>query len=134
MLNSRFKPSARAFKILHREQRQTEIIVSFNKAWSKFEGDPEVTQSVIEASHGAKHFAKRGVQAECIKLNGAMELAPKLGLCRRIVDLVSSGRTLEENGLVEVEKILDVTSRVIVNRLAYKTRNEELTGWIDKFK
>jgi len=70
----------------------------------------------------ATHFARRGVQAECIKLNGAMELAPLLGLAPRIVDLVSSGRTLKENGLVEVEPIMDVTSRLIVNRAAMKTR------------
>ena len=80
-----------------------------------------------------KYFAQRGVQAECIKLNGAMELAPKLGLCRRIVDLVSSGRTLKENGLVEVEKILDVTSRLIINRTAFKTRNAEISQWVEKF-
>ena len=80
-----------------------------------------------------KHFAKRGVQAEIVKLNGAMELAPKLGLCRRIVDLVSTGNTLRENGLVEMEKLLDVTSRLIVNRTAFKTRNAEISGWIEKF-
>lgn len=70
----------------------------------------------------AAHFGRRGVQAECIKLNGAMELAPTLGLAPRIVDLVSSGRTLKENGLVEVERIMDVTSRLVVNRAAMKTR------------
>ena len=70
----------------------------------------------------ARHFAERGVQAECIKLNGAMELAPTLGLATRIVDLVSSGRTLTENGLVEVERIMDVSARLIVNRAAMKTR------------
>lgn len=80
-----------------------------------------------------RHFMGRGVQAECIKLNGAIELAPQLGLCRRIVDLVSSGRTLKENGLVEVEKIADVTSRLIVNRPAYKTRHGEIQEWIDRF-
>jgi len=74
-----------------------------------------------------KHFAKRGVQAECIKLNGAMELAPSLGLCRRIVDLVSTGDTLKANGLAEIEKIIDITSRLIVNRTAFKTRNEEIS-------
>jgi len=52
-----------------------------------------------------RHFEARGVHAECIKLNGAMELAPSLGLCRRIVDLVESGNTLAANGLVEVEEI-----------------------------
>ncbi len=70
------------------------------------------------------YFARRVVSAECVKLNGAMELAPLLGLAPRIVDLVSSGRTLKENGLVEVETIMEVTSRLIVNRAAFKTRGE----------
>jgi ATP phosphoribosyltransferase len=69
-----------------------------------------------------KYFEARGVQAECVKLNGAMELAPTLGLSSRIVDLVSSGRTLKENGLVEVEVIAEVSARLIVNRAAFKTR------------
>jgi ATP phosphoribosyltransferase len=86
---------------------------------------PEVTR---------RHFAARGVQAECIKLNGAMELAPSLGLCRRIVDLVSTGGTLKANGLVEIEHIADVTSRLIVNRPALKTRSAELNGWIEAFQ
>jgi ATP phosphoribosyltransferase len=71
-----------------------------------------------------KHFAARGVQAECVKLNGAMEIAPALGLSSRIVDLVSSGKTLKENGLVEVEVIAQVSARLIVNRAAFKTRPE----------
>ncbi len=81
-----------------------------------------------------RHFAARGVQAECIKLNGAMELAPGLGLCRRVVDLVSTGRTLDENGLVEVEVIAEITSRLIVNRAALKTRPVQLGDWIDRFR
>lgn len=86
---------------------------------------PEITR---------RHFAARGVQAECIKLNGAMELAPILGMCRRIVDLVSTGATLAANGLVEVEHIADVTSRFIVNRTALKTRPREVMGWIERFR
>ncbi|MEK9724765.1 MAG: ATP phosphoribosyltransferase [Rhodospirillaceae bacterium] len=81
-----------------------------------------------------RHFARRGVQAECIKLNGAMELAPQLGLCRRIVDLVSTGATLEANGLVEIERICEITSRLTVNRAAWKTRSTEMGGWIDRFR
>jgi ATP phosphoribosyltransferase len=81
-----------------------------------------------------QHFAARGVQAECIKLHGAMELAPNLGLCRRIVDLVSTGQTLKENGLVEVETIAQVTSRLVVNRTALKTRPEELGKWVERFR
>jgi ATP phosphoribosyltransferase len=81
-----------------------------------------------------RHFAARGVQAECIELSGAMELAPGLGLCRRIVDLVSSGQTLEANGLVEIEKIVDISSRLAVNRAAFKTRSEEVGGWIQRLR
>lgn len=79
-----------------------------------------------------KHFAARGVQAECIKLNGAMELAPKLGLARRIVDLVSSGATLAANGLVEVETIAEISSRLIVNRAAFKTRGTQISDMVDR--
>jgi len=86
---------------------------------------PEITR---------QHFASRGVQAECVKLNGAMEIAPSLGLCRRIVDLVSTGSTLKANGLVEVEEIAKITSRLVVNRAALKTRSAELHGWIDRFR
>ena len=68
-----------------------------------------------------RHFEREGVQAECVKLNGAMEIAPALGLAGRIVDLVSSGQTLKENGLVETQRILDITARLIVNRAALKT-------------
>ncbi len=85
---------------------------------------PEITR---------RHFAARGVQAECIKLNGAVELAPSLGLCRRIVDLVATGATLRANGLVEVEHIADISSRLVVNRAALKTRSEEVGAWIDQF-
>lgn len=81
-----------------------------------------------------KHFAARGVQAECITLNGAMEIAPKVGLSERIVDLVSSGATLKANGLVEVEKIMDISSQLIVHRTAYKTRRAEITALIDAFR
>lgn len=68
-----------------------------------------------------RHFEARGIQAECVKLNGAMEIAPALGLAGRIVDLVSSGRTLADNGLVETGRIMDITARLIVNRAALKT-------------
>lgn len=80
-----------------------------------------------------RHFEARGVQAECVKLNGAMELAPILGLAPRIVDLVSSGRTLKENGLVEVETIAEVSSRLVVNRAAFKTR-AEVVALVDAFR
>lgn len=68
-----------------------------------------------------RHFERMGVQAEVVKLNGAMELAPGLGLASRIVDLVSTGRTLKDNGLVETSTILEISARLIVNRAALKT-------------
>ncbi len=81
-----------------------------------------------------RHFEAMGVQAECVKLNGAMELAPSLGLSRRIVDLVESGRTLKENGLVETSKIMDISARLIVNRAALKTNHAVLAPLIDRFR
>jgi len=81
-----------------------------------------------------RHFESRGVQAECVKLNGAMEIAPVLGLSSRIVDLVSSGRTLAENGLVEVEVIARVSARLVVNRAAFKTRAGEIAPLVDAFR
>jgi ATP phosphoribosyltransferase len=100
--------------------------------------DPSTWSSVSVAtkypSITQRHFAKRGVQAECIRLSGAMELAPSLGLSRRIVDLVATGETLKANGLVEVERIMNVTSKLAVNRTAWKTRPDEIGGWIDRFR
>jgi len=81
-----------------------------------------------------RHFAARGVQAEILHLNGAMELAPSLGLARLIVDLVQTGSTLKANGLVETETIAKVTSRLIVNRTALKTRPEVIGAWIARFR
>lgn len=68
-----------------------------------------------------RHFAARGVQAEIVHLNGAMELAPSLGLSPLILDLVQTGGTLRANGLVEIETVAAVSSRLIVNRAALKT-------------
>jgi ATP phosphoribosyltransferase len=68
-----------------------------------------------------RHFEAQGIQAECVKLNGAMELAPSLGLSGRIVDLVSTGATLKQNGLVETSRIMEISARLIVNRAALKT-------------
>ena len=86
---------------------------------------PKITKS---------HFAARGVQAECLKLNGALELAPALGLSSRIVDLVASGNTLRENGLTEIEKIMDITSFLIVNRNMAKSSPNRINNVIKSFR
>jgi ATP phosphoribosyltransferase len=81
-----------------------------------------------------RHFAARGVQAECIRLSGAMELAPTLGLCDRILDLVATGATLKANNLVEVEQVAEVSARLIVNRAALKTSPALVGGWIERIR
>ncbi len=80
------------------------------------------------------YYERQGIQAECVKLNGAMELAPSLGLSRRIVDLVSSGATLKANGLVETATIMDISARLIVNRAAMKMRAAELVPMVERFR
>src|ERR1700734_1383308 len=113
------------------------MMVAAPAAWVGQE-DPRTWSHIRVASKypevARRHFAARGVQAEIIKLNGAVELAPIIGLCRHIVDLVQTGGTLKANGLVEVEHIADITSRLIVNRPALKTRPEELGYWIDALR
>ncbi|MEL7199170.1 MAG: ATP phosphoribosyltransferase [Pseudomonadota bacterium] len=80
-----------------------------------------------------RYFESQGVQAECVKLNGAMELAPSLGLANQIVDLVSTGATLKQNGLVETHRMLDVSARLIVNRAALKT-DARIADLVTKFR
>jgi ATP phosphoribosyltransferase len=81
-----------------------------------------------------EHFASKGVHVDLIKLYGSMELAPLAGLADAIVDLVSSGGTLRANRLVEVEEVAPITSRLIVNQAALKTRREELMPLIDRLE
>ena len=80
-----------------------------------------------------RYFERRGIQAECVKLNGAMEIAPALGLSSTIVDLVSSGQTLKDNGLEERAAILKVSARLIVNRTALKT-DPRIAALVERFR
>src|SRR5438270_10430124 len=80
------------------------------------------------------HFANKGVHVDLIRLYGSMELAPLTGLADAIVDLVSSGKTLRDNDLAPVEEIMPVSSRLIVNQAALKTRRAELQPLIDAFQ
>ena len=79
------------------------------------------------------YFAKRGMQAQCVKLHGSVELAPMLGLAGHIVDLVDSGKTLQENGLQVVDTISHSSCLLIVNRMAMKLRAKTIEGWIARF-
>lgn len=80
----------------------------------------------------AAYFREQGEQVEIIKLNGSIELAPLIGLADRIVDIVSTGRTLKENGLVEYETITSVTSRLIVNPVTYRIKDERISELIQR--
>lgn len=71
----------------------------------------------------SRYFREKGQQVEVIKLNGSIELAPLIGLADRIVDLVESGQTIRENGLVEMEHMFDITSRLIANRVSYRMKS-----------
>jgi ATP phosphoribosyltransferase len=79
-------------------------------------------------------FASKGVHVDLIKLYGSMELAPLTGLADAIVDLVSTGSTLKANNLVEVEKIVDISSRLVVNQAALKLKREPIRALIDAFE
>ena len=81
-----------------------------------------------------QHFANKGVHVDLIKLYGSMELAPLTGLADAIVDLVSTGNTLKANRLVEVERIMDISSRLVVNPAALKLKREPLRALIDAFE
>lgn len=80
----------------------------------------------------ARYFREQGEQVEIIKLNGSIELAPLIGLSDRIVDIVSTGRTLVENGLIEYEQIVDITSRLIVNPVSYRMKDERINELVER--
>jgi ATP phosphoribosyltransferase len=81
-----------------------------------------------------QHFADKGVHVDLIKLYGSMELAPLTGLADAIVDLVSSGSTLRANQLVEVEKIMDISARLVVNQAALKLKRDAIRPLIEAFE
>ncbi|WP_449537593.1 ATP phosphoribosyltransferase [Ferdinandcohnia sp. Marseille-Q9671] len=80
----------------------------------------------------SSYFRENGEQVEIIKLNGSIELAPLIGLADRIVDIVSTGRTLKENGLVELEHIADITSRLIVNPVSYRLKDQQIDEIVER--
>jgi len=100
--------------------------------------DPETWSNIRVATKypniSKEYFANKGIQVEAIKLNGSMELAPSLNMCRRIVDLVSTGATLKANGLKEIDEIIKVQSKLIVNRSAFKTNNKKIQAILDEVK
>ncbi|WP_321530279.1 ATP phosphoribosyltransferase [uncultured Desulfuromonas sp.] len=110
------------------------LVVAEPKALSE-QDDPASWSNIRVATKYPKvterYFAGKGVQVELIKLYGSIELAPLVGLSERIVDLVSTGATLRDNGMVEVETIAEITTRLIVNRASMKTKHERIRQIID---
>lgn len=91
---------------------------------------PKVASKYPNAA--ANYFREQGEQVEIIKLNGSIELAPLIGLAERIVDIVSTGRTLKENGLVELAHIATITSRLIVNPVAYRIKDSVIDELVER--
>ena len=99
----------------------------------------------LEAGHSARvatkypnvasqYFREQGQQVEVVKLNGSIELAPLIGLADRIVDMVETGQTLKENGLIEMTSIFEITSRLIANRVSYRMKNDEIQALCDRLQ
>ena len=126
--------SAEIFSVLDLKIGKCRLSIAANKSIAvNFSQKSHVKIATKYPEIARKYFAKIGIQAEVIKLNGAIEIAQKLGLCDFILDLVSSGKTLQENDMVESQKILDVTSRLIVNRASFKTVNSQINQLIKIF-
>lgn len=81
-----------------------------------------------------EYFKKRGMDVEIIKIEGSVELAPILGLCDAIVDIMETGTTLKENGLIVFDRICDISARVIVNKASFKMKREEIGAFINRLK
>ncbi|MGG4049005.1 MULTISPECIES: ATP phosphoribosyltransferase [Paenibacillus] len=82
----------------------------------------------------SQYFREQGQQVEVIKLNGSIELAPLIGLSDRIVDMVETGQTLRENGLVEMNSIFEITSRLVANRVSYRMKNGQIQLLCDRLQ
>ncbi|SDW51312.1 ATP phosphoribosyltransferase catalytic subunit [Marinococcus luteus] len=102
-------------------------------------GLPEYEKSDVNPKVASKYpnlatqyFKQQGEQVEIIKLNGSIELAPLVGLADRIVDIVSTGQTLKENGLIELETIVPITSRLIVNPVSYRLKDTVIDDLVER--
>lgn len=81
-----------------------------------------------------QYFKKKGMDVEVIKIEGSVELAPILGLCDGIVDIMETGTTLKENGLIVLDNICDISARLIVNKASFKMKQEEISRFIDRIR
>jgi len=120
------------FEPLDLEIARCKLMVAGLKDATPVSGRLRVATKFVNVAR--QYFAQQGKQAEIIKLYGAMELAPLVGLADRIVDIVDTGNTLRANGLEPTELIAEVSSRVVVNRASMKTRHASIQAILDKLE
>ncbi|MEJ8548686.1 ATP phosphoribosyltransferase [Brevibacillus borstelensis] len=118
------------YELLNLQIGYCRMVVAGLADWAPVEAPRVATKYPRIAS---RYFREQGQQVEVIKLNGSVELAPLIGLADRIVDIVSTGRTLKENGLVELEHICEITTRLIANRASYRMKSEAVDDIAQKF-
>lgn len=118
------------YELLNLQIGYCRMVVAGLEDWKPAEAPRVATKYPRIAS---RYFREQGQQVEVIKLNGSVELAPLIGLADRIVDIVSTGRTLKENGLVELEHICEITTRLIANRASYRMKSEAVDDIAQKF-
>lgn len=100
----------------------------------KLQNGAPITVATKYPSIAKTFFDEKRIRVETIKLNGSVELAPLIGLSDVIVDIVETGTTLKENGLVVLEKVVDISARIIVNKASYATKTTQIEGFINKVK
>ncbi|WCK56899.1 ATP phosphoribosyltransferase [Aneurinibacillus sp. Ricciae_BoGa-3] len=119
------------YELLDLQISRCRISVAGLPGWKPTSSSPRVATKYPRVA--SKYFREQGQQVEVIKLNGSIELAPLIGLADRIVDIVSTGRTLQENGLVELEEIMPITTRLIANRVSYRMKSNAVDYVYEKF-
>ncbi len=116
------------FEILDLKIAQCKLMVAASSAENLKQNTLKVATKYINSAK--QYFQQQGQSCEIIKLYGAMELAPVVGLAHCIVDLVDTGNTLKANGLMPLEHIANISSRLVVNAAAFKTKNTQIKPWV----
>jgi len=111
---------------------QCKLMVAASDTQKLEQGTLKIATKYVNSTK--RYFEAKGQQIEIIKLYGAMELAPVVGLAHCIVDLVDTGNTLKANGLVPLEHIIDISSRLVVNAASFKTKNTEIKSWVNSIE
>ena len=122
------------YEMLDLEIGKCKFIVAGLKDVSPFDKVGHVKIGTKYPQIAKAYFLQRGMDVECIKIDGSVELAPILGLCDGIVDIMETGTTLKENGLVVFDTVCDISARVIVNKASFKLKRQEIYDVLDDLK